>query len=291
MRADGRFDGHIVQGHVDAVGAGPANFGALGDAAELAVDVPAALERYLVEKGSVAVDGISLTVAAARPASLHSGAHPVYTGTDEPPGRLGPGDPVNLEVDVIAKYVERLLGNGRADRGPKSHAGHAVQHDPRGHRRHPGGPDGRGRGRRGPRERGRPHHRGREGHPRRHQLHGPPRPRPHLPAHDRRAARRAPHPADGAGRAEQRQVRHRVLRAHRGQEGDDDRNLRGRPRAHRPRRHRSRDPAGTTSPAPDTCFRCGRCRAACSSARGRPRPPWTWPASPASIRRGSSARS
>src|SRR6266850_2600968 len=66
MRADGRFDGHIVQGHVDGVGE-ILDLRRSGEAAELSVAVPPSLERYLVEKGSIAVDGISLTVAGLRP--------------------------------------------------------------------------------------------------------------------------------------------------------------------------------------------------------------------------------
>ncbi len=112
--------------------------------------------------------------------------------------------------------------------------------------------------RRGPRERGRPHDRRREGDARRHQLHGPPRPRAHLPAHDRRAPGRAAHPAHGPGRGEQRALRHRVLRAHRGQAGHDHRHLRRRPRAHRARRDRPADASPRTSPAPATCSRCAR---------------------------------
>jgi riboflavin synthase len=107
MRADGRFDGHIVQGHVDGVGRIRA-LRRTGDAAELTVAPPAGLLRFLVGKGSVAVDGISLTVA-----SLEAGAFTValipYTLEHTSLRAAAEGDPVNLEVDVIAKYVERLL--------------------------------------------------------------------------------------------------------------------------------------------------------------------------------------
>jgi len=107
MRADGRFDGHIVQGHVDGVGEILA-LGSSGKAAELAVAVPAALERYLVEKGSIAVDGISLTVAGLRPRGFSVAVIP-YTLEHTNLRAARPGDRVNLEIDVIAKYVERLL--------------------------------------------------------------------------------------------------------------------------------------------------------------------------------------
>jgi riboflavin synthase len=107
MRADGRFDGHVVQGHVDGVGRVAALI-RTGDAAELTVGCPAGLERYLVEKGSVAVDGISLTVAGLREDAFTVALIP-YTleATNLRDARAG--DLVNLEVDVIAKYVERLL--------------------------------------------------------------------------------------------------------------------------------------------------------------------------------------
>jgi len=107
MRADGRFDGHIVQGHVDGLGEILA-LARSGEAAELTVAVPPALERYLVEKGSIAVDGISLTVAALRPGRFSVAVIP-YTLKHTNLRAALPGDRVNLEIDVIAKYVERLL--------------------------------------------------------------------------------------------------------------------------------------------------------------------------------------
>jgi riboflavin synthase len=108
LRADGRLDGHIVQGHVDGLGR-IARLDRAGDAAELTVEPPPALERYLVEKGSVAVDGISLTVAGLRPGSFSVALIPLtLERTNLREARVG--DRVNLEVDVIAKYVERLLG-------------------------------------------------------------------------------------------------------------------------------------------------------------------------------------
>ena len=107
MRADGRFDGHIVQGHVDGLGEIVA-VQRSGEAAELGVAVPPALQRYLVEKGSIAVDGISLTVAALRPGGFSVALIP-YTLDHTNLRAARPGDRVNLEIDVIAKYVERLL--------------------------------------------------------------------------------------------------------------------------------------------------------------------------------------
>jgi riboflavin synthase len=107
MRADGRFDGHIVQGHVDGVGR-IRGLRRTGDAAELAVTPPAELLRYLVAKGSVAVDGISLTVASLEARAFTVALIP-YTLEATSLRAAAEGDPVNLEVDVIAKYVERLL--------------------------------------------------------------------------------------------------------------------------------------------------------------------------------------
>jgi riboflavin synthase len=107
LRAGGRFDGHVVQGHVDGVGR-VAELRRQGEAAELVVEPPPELERYLVEKGSVAVDGISLTVAACRPRAFTAAIIP-YTLAHTNLGRTRPGDRVNLEVDILAKYVERLL--------------------------------------------------------------------------------------------------------------------------------------------------------------------------------------
>ena len=107
MRADGRFDGHIVQGHVDGVGEILA-LERSGEAAEMSVAVPPHLERYLVDKGSIAVDGISLTVAGLRPRGFSVAVIP-YTLDHTNLRAARPGDRVNLEIDVIAKYVERLI--------------------------------------------------------------------------------------------------------------------------------------------------------------------------------------
>ncbi len=107
VRPSGRLDGHIVQGHVDGVGR-VRTLHRSGDAAELAVVYPRELERYLVEKGSIAVDGISLTVARFRDGAFTVALIP-YTLEVTNLRDAQAGDLVNLEVDVIAKYVERLL--------------------------------------------------------------------------------------------------------------------------------------------------------------------------------------
>jgi riboflavin synthase len=112
LRADGRFDGHIVQGHVDGVGRVQA-FERLGASAELRIECPPQLLRYIVHKGSVCVDGVSLTVAELSGAIFMIALIP-YTLEATTLGERQLGDLVNLEVDVIAKYVERLLGPHRA---------------------------------------------------------------------------------------------------------------------------------------------------------------------------------
>jgi riboflavin synthase len=117
MPADGRFDGHIVQGHVDGVGK-VVHLTRREHAAELAVTAPARLVRYLVEKGSVAVDGVSLTVAAVRGSAFTVALIP-YTLERTNLHAVRPGTRVNLEVDVIAKYVERLLGSPRPGRSKR----------------------------------------------------------------------------------------------------------------------------------------------------------------------------
>ena len=107
LRADGRFDGHIVQGHVDGVGR-IVDMRVLGASAEMVVEPPDALLRYLVVKGSVAVDGVSLTVAGREGPRFTAALIP-YTLQRTSLGTASPGERVNLEVDVIAKYVESLL--------------------------------------------------------------------------------------------------------------------------------------------------------------------------------------
>jgi riboflavin synthase len=107
LRADGRFDGHIVQGHVDGVGR-VRSVTPEGASIRLWIDAPPALRRYLAEKGSVAVDGVSLTVSGVDGTGFEVVLIP-HTLEVTLFGARRPGDAVNLEADVIAKYVERLL--------------------------------------------------------------------------------------------------------------------------------------------------------------------------------------
>jgi len=107
MPASGRFDGHIVQGHVDGVGT-VRSITAEGGSVRMWFDVPEGLRRYLVEKGSMAVDGVSLTVSGVDEEGFEVVLIP-HTMEVTVFGGLTPGDAVNLEADVVAKYVERLL--------------------------------------------------------------------------------------------------------------------------------------------------------------------------------------
>ena len=113
LTLDKPLGGHIVQGHVDGVGTllglipiGDGNYW-------LDVEVPPALARYLVEKGSVAVEGISLTVAGIEGTVLRIAIIP-FTIENTNLSSLQPGDPLNLECDVVAKYVEKLMGERSA---------------------------------------------------------------------------------------------------------------------------------------------------------------------------------
>lgn len=117
-----RLGGHLMQGHVDGVGRVLAR--SAGEQWEVVrIALPPGLARYVVEKGSIAVDGVSLTVSAVS-AVPEPDAHPdaeawfevsliPTTLRETTLGGRAPGEPVNLEVDVIAKYVERLLGDRR----------------------------------------------------------------------------------------------------------------------------------------------------------------------------------
>ncbi|EST20158.1 riboflavin synthase [Streptomyces niveus] len=117
MAVGDRLGGHIVQGHVDGTGTVVER-----EASEnweiVKISLPADLTRYVVEKGSITVDGVSLTVVDAGPDYFTISLIPTTLALTTL-GIKQPGDPVNLEVDVIAKYVERLMTSGAGDtRGP-----------------------------------------------------------------------------------------------------------------------------------------------------------------------------
>jgi riboflavin synthase len=107
LRAGEPLGGHIVQGHVDGVGR-VRSLEPEGDGALLTVEAPPELLRYCVEKGSITVDGVSLTVAALADETFAVALIP-HTLAETTLSGLAPGDEVNLEVDVLAKYVERLV--------------------------------------------------------------------------------------------------------------------------------------------------------------------------------------
>jgi riboflavin synthase len=115
MRADSRFGGHIVQGHVDGLGR-IVHFNREGDAWDLAVEYPSSAGRYIVEKGSISVDGISLTVASLKGPRTFSVAIIPHTFENTNLKAAKAGDPVNLEFDIVAKYVENLLSRTHAIR-------------------------------------------------------------------------------------------------------------------------------------------------------------------------------
>ena len=114
VRVGDRLGGHLVQGHVDGVGR-VADRGPLPDGStKVTIELPPALSRYVVEKGSITIDGVSLTVTHVAPTSFGVALIP-HTLSVTTFGVRSPGDPVNLEVDVLAKYVERLLSAAPAD--------------------------------------------------------------------------------------------------------------------------------------------------------------------------------
>lgn len=109
LRAGEPLGGHIVQGHVDGVGS-VRSVDPEGEGARVWFDTPPGILRYAVEKGSITIDGVSLTVAALDEAGLAVALIP-HTLAATTLGTLEPGRPVNLEADVLAKYVERLLAH------------------------------------------------------------------------------------------------------------------------------------------------------------------------------------
>jgi riboflavin synthase len=109
MKADGRFGGHIVQGHVDGVGK-LIEFERIADSDNwwLHVEIPSDVEKYTVFKGSISIEGVSLTVAKLNKNRCTIAIIP-HTVELTNLGSLKPGDPINLEADLIAKYVEKMM--------------------------------------------------------------------------------------------------------------------------------------------------------------------------------------
>lgn len=116
MRVSSRFDGHIVQGHVDGTGT-VISLHPVPDGNDylLTLNVPSELTRYIVAKGSLAIEGISLTVAAIDGVQVRVAIIP-HTAEMTNLRSLGSLDPVNLEVDVMAKYVEKMIGQEHSER-------------------------------------------------------------------------------------------------------------------------------------------------------------------------------
>jgi riboflavin synthase len=114
LRANDRLGGHMVSGHVDGLGS-VTHFAPVGESWELRIEAPAELARFLVYKGSITVNGVSLTVnrvedrASGCEFSINLIPHTLEHTTL---GRLAAGHPVNLEIDQIARYVERMLQKG-----------------------------------------------------------------------------------------------------------------------------------------------------------------------------------
>lgn len=114
LRLSDRLGGHLMTGHVDGVGS-VVGFDPLADDAGsrcLAVEAPLALARYIAAKGSIAIDGVSLTVNRVEGARFEVNLIPHTLGVTTL-GALGPGDRVNIEIDLMARYAERLLGCAR----------------------------------------------------------------------------------------------------------------------------------------------------------------------------------
>ena len=111
MRADGRFGGHVVQGHVDATGE-VVSITTEGESRLFKFEAPPSVMRYVVEKGFIAVDGTSLTVVSCSHRAFSAAIVP-YTWENTVLGSRKVGDAVNLEADIMAKYVERLASGPR----------------------------------------------------------------------------------------------------------------------------------------------------------------------------------
>jgi len=116
LRLDSKLGGHIVTGHIGATGKIRSKKPE-GDAERIEIEAPPGILRYITPKGSVAVDGISLTVVDALPDSFSVVIIP-HTASMTTIGFKKPGSTVNLEPDILAKYVERLLQAGSAETGP-----------------------------------------------------------------------------------------------------------------------------------------------------------------------------
>ena len=116
MAADGRFGGHIVSGHIDGTGV-IRSLEREDNAVWVEIETPDKLLKYIVEKGSIAIDGISLTVAKLTDDSFSVSVIP-HTGEETTLLAKKPGDIVNLENDIVGKYVERLMNFNTSQKSP-----------------------------------------------------------------------------------------------------------------------------------------------------------------------------
>ena len=116
MAADGRFGGHIVSGHIDGTGV-IRSLEREDNAVWVEIETPDKLLKYIVEKGSIAIDGISLTVAKLTDDSFSVSVTP-HTGEETTLLAKKPGDIVNLENDIVGKYVERLMNFNTSQKSP-----------------------------------------------------------------------------------------------------------------------------------------------------------------------------
>jgi riboflavin synthase len=124
MRLSDRIDGHLVLGHVDGIGVIKERK-KVANAVMVTIGVPEALARYMIPKGSIAIDGISLTINACEPRRITVSIIP-HTAEKTTIGMKQNGDPVNLETDMIGKYVERFTQAGSVDSSKKTNASSGI---------------------------------------------------------------------------------------------------------------------------------------------------------------------
>jgi riboflavin synthase len=110
MKADSRFGGHMVMGHVDAIGH-VAEIGRSGDSIRLVIEIPGEVAPYIVKKGSVAIDGVSLTVNDQHDRRFTLNVIP-FSSSNTTIGSRNLGDKVNVETDIVARYVEKFVKAG-----------------------------------------------------------------------------------------------------------------------------------------------------------------------------------
>jgi riboflavin synthase len=124
MRLSDRIDGHLVLGHVDGIGVFKERK-KVGNAVIAAIGVPEALSRYMIHKGSIAIDGISLTINSCESKRITVSVIP-YTAAKTTIGMKQNGDPVNIETDMIGKYVERFTQAGSVHGSKKTNASPGI---------------------------------------------------------------------------------------------------------------------------------------------------------------------